>query len=131
MALYSEDFNAAEVAYAALDETAKVQQINRIKEIDHPTRKLAEIQSFKKQFDEAENILLAKGLVYWAIRLRLDLHQWLRALELATKYKEHLDIVLWKRCEFLKDMNRRENLEGYLTLSQEVNYHYHLSLDID
>lgn len=37
------------------------------------------------------------GLVYRAIKLRIKLHHWPRALELANKHQQHLDTVVYYR----------------------------------
>lgn len=37
------------------------------------------------------------GLVYRAIKLRVRLHHWQRALDLAVKHKQHVDAVLMYR----------------------------------
>lgn len=37
------------------------------------------------------------GLVYRAVKLRVRLHHWQRALELAAKHKQHVETVLMYR----------------------------------
>jgi intraflagellar transport protein 80 len=78
MAVYGQDLNTAEVAYAAIDEAQKVQFICQIKGIPTSEGRAAELALLKKQPREAESILLGANLVYRAIRMWMDLFNWER-----------------------------------------------------
>ncbi|KAJ1558255.1 Intraflagellar transport protein 80 [Nowakowskiella sp. JEL0078] len=94
MALNGQDLNTAEVAYASIDEIQKVQYICFIRDIPTAEARSAEMALMRKQPKEAENILLTANLVYRAIRMWINLFEWERALELAVKYKTHVDTGL-------------------------------------
>lgn len=76
MAVYGQDLNTAEVAYAAIDEIHKVQFICTVKGIPSPEGRAAELALLKKQPQEAESILLSANLTYRAIRMWIDLFNW-------------------------------------------------------
>jgi intraflagellar transport protein 80 len=76
MAVYGQDLNTAEVAYAAIDEIHKVQFICQVKAIPSSEGRAAELALLRKQPREAESILLGANLVYRAIKMWMDLYNW-------------------------------------------------------
>ncbi|VDO57926.1 unnamed protein product [Schistosoma margrebowiei] len=62
------------------------------------------------EYQEAEAILLQNHLYFRAIMLNLHAFKWNRALELANKYNLAIDIVLSMRHDYLKQLNRVEEL---------------------
>lgn len=78
MATAAKELNTAEIAYAAINETEKVEYISYIKEINNKAARNAEMSLFCKQTGEAEGTLLQAGLIYRAIRLNIDLFKWNR-----------------------------------------------------
>ena len=59
------------------------------------------------------------GLVYRAIDMNMRLHQWKRALQLATHHKVHQDTVLLRRQQFLAGMQQPETDSHFLQLAAE------------
>jgi intraflagellar transport protein 80 len=75
MSLFGQDLNTAEVAYAMIQEPAKVQYICHIRDIANAECRAAELALFCRNPQEAENILIAAGQVYKAIQMWIDLYQ--------------------------------------------------------
>jgi intraflagellar transport protein 80 len=94
MSLFGQDLNTAEVAYAMIQEPAKVQ----IRDIANAECRAAELALFCRKPNEAENILLA------AIKMCIDLYEFDRCLDLAVKFKNHVDTVLYFRRKYLLDI---------------------------
>jgi len=113
MALAEKELSTAEVAFAAIDEVAKLQYVLFIKEIPTPEGRNAELAMWRRRPEEAESILLQAGLIYRAIDVRIRLFHWDRALELAVHHKTHVDTVLGFRERFLAAMGREETLERF------------------
>ncbi|KAI9144555.1 hypothetical protein BKA69DRAFT_1122387 [Paraphysoderma sedebokerense] len=120
LAISGNDLNTAEVAYAALEEAHKVQHICYIK--DQPTNELrnAELLIFKRQFKEAENIMLGGGYTYKAIKLWMSLFQWERALEISIKHKVYTDVVLYFRSKYLISTGLKETNQKIMSLKENV-----------
>ena len=77
---------------------------------------------FRRQPDEAERILLQSSppLIHRAIKLNLSLYRWTRALDLALKYKTHVDTVLGYRQRHLDEFGKIEKNAKFLQYSGEV-----------
>ncbi|XP_053315521.1 intraflagellar transport protein 80 homolog [Spea bombifrons] len=120
MAIAAKEMTTAEVAYAAIGEIDKVQYINSINEKPSKESRLAHIQLFSGNFQDAEAILLQAGLVYQAIQLNIDSFNWERALELAVKHKTHVDTVLAYRQKYLNDFSKKEGNERFLQYAEGV-----------
>ncbi|XP_004834588.1 intraflagellar transport protein 80 homolog isoform X1 [Heterocephalus glaber] len=118
MAIANRDMITAEIAYAAIGEIDKVQYINSIKDLPSKESKMAHILLFSGNIQEAEIILLQAGLVYQAIQININLYNWERALELAVKYKTHVDTVLAYRQKFLETFGKQETNERYLQYAE-------------
>ncbi|ORZ38192.1 WD40-repeat-containing domain protein [Catenaria anguillulae PL171] len=109
LAVQGNELNTAEVAYAAVDMADKVSYLGYIKEISKSAEvRNAEVLVFKRMFREAEGVLVASGNGFWAVRMWCGLHQWDRALDVATRFKEYLPVVLAARQEFLARMGGLE-----------------------
>ncbi|KAJ2996367.1 Intraflagellar transport protein 80 [Globomyces sp. JEL0801] len=111
MALFNHDLNTAEVAFASIDEIHKVQYVCYIRDIPSAEGREAELALLRKQPKEAEGILLSANLTYRCIRI---------ALELAIKYKTHVDTVLYFRAKYLKALGRLEDNKRFLQYTQTV-----------
>jgi len=120
MAAFHKELSTAEIAYAAIDEAEKVQYINYIKEIPSPEGRNATMALFCGQVQDAESILTQSGLIYRAIQMHIDQYNWDRALELAVKYKTHVDTVLAYRQKYLKKCNKKEESKKFIQFSQGV-----------
>lgn len=141
MAVFGQDLNTAEVAYAMIHEVryfvkrnirtvsyssmfhiqpAKVQYICYIRDLPTPESRAAELALFRRQPREAENILLQAGQVYRAIMMWINVFQWERALDIATKYKAHADMVIYFRDKYLQTIGRKENNKRFIQVGQGV-----------
>lgn len=122
MALANKQLETAEIALADVNEVPKVEYIQYIKSIPSEEGRQAEMALFRRQPDEAERILLQASppLIYGAIKLNLTLYRWTRALDLAMKYKTHVDTVLAYRNRFLAEFNKRETSQKFLQLAGQV-----------
>lgn len=94
MSLYCRELETAEIALAAIDEVDKVQFINYIKELPSEAAKNSALALYCKKINEAEQILIQAKLYYRAIKMNIKLFRWERALDLAAKYKTHIDTVV-------------------------------------
>lgn len=73
---------------------------------------------FSGNIQEAETVLLQAGLIYQAIQSNINLYNWERALELAVKYKTHVDTVLAYRQKFLETFGKQETNKRYLQYAE-------------
>ncbi|XP_062901919.1 intraflagellar transport protein 80 homolog isoform X1 [Mobula hypostoma] len=124
MAVAHKDLLTAEVAYAAIGEIDKVQYINLIKDLPSKESRMAHLLLFTGNVQDAEGILIQSGLVYQAIQININLYNWDRALELAVKYKTHVDTVLAYRKKYLEDFHKEESNKRFLQYAEgvEVNW---------
>lgn len=110
----------AEEAYAAINQPDKVSYIQHIKGMSQTAQQLAGIALLSGSMNEAETILLHNGLVYQAISINIQMHNWNRALELAVKHKTHVDTVLFLRQNYLRTINKDENNNKFIKLRETV-----------
>nr|XP_037858589.1 intraflagellar transport protein 80 homolog isoform X3 [Chlorocebus sabaeus] len=129
MAVANRDMTTAEIAYAAIGEIDKVQYINSIKSLPSKESKMAHILLFSGNIQEAEIVLLQAGLVYQAIQININLYNWERALELAVKYKTHVDTVLAYRQKFLETFGKQETNKRYLHYAEGTEYKFSFTRD--
>ncbi len=111
MAIQCEDLNTAEVAYAALEKMARVLNINYIKEISQGDWQKAELSLFKGQYQEAEQLFLNKNMVYRAIFMWIEMFEWGRALDLANRYRQYIDVVCFYRQRYLKMSGKSKEMD--------------------
>lgn len=120
MSLYCWELETAEIALAAIDEVDKVQFINYIKELPSDASKNAALALYCKKINEAETILIQAKLYYRAIKMNIKLYWWERALDLALKYKTHLDTVIGFRKQYLEQMGKTEDSDKFKQYAWEV-----------
>lgn len=78
MACHSKDLATAEEAYAAINEFDKVAYIQFVKELPNRSAQNAYLALLSGNYKEAENIFLLNGLIFRAIVIHLDMHNWNR-----------------------------------------------------
>ena len=98
----------------------KVEFINHIREIPSTEGRNALMALFRRAPAEAESILLSAGLVWRCIKMWIDLFNWERALEIATKYKQHVETVLFYRQKYLLALEKAEKNPKFVKLAGEV-----------
>eukprot|EP00698_Gefionella_okellyi_P003713 TRINITY_DN13461_c0_g1_i1.p1 TRINITY_DN13461_c0_g1~~TRINITY_DN13461_c0_g1_i1.p1 ORF type:complete len:760 (-),score=156.24 TRINITY_DN13461_c0_g1_i1:43-2322(-) len=124
MAVNGRELNAAEVAYAAIREVDKVQFITHVKEIPTEEGRNAELLVFQRKPKQAETILLGAQLYYRAVKMCVRLFQWERALQIAAKYRVHIDTVVGYRQRYLKSFNIEETNKHFIQYGAglEINW---------
>jgi len=122
MSLNKKHLDAAEVSLCELNEVAKVDYIQYIKTIPSEDGRSAEFALFRRQPNEAEKILLQASppLIYRAIKMYINLFKWTKALDLAVKYKVHIDTVIAYRQKYLQGFNKKENNPKLLQYASQV-----------
>jgi len=123
LSLSKKQLKIAELCYAELNEVAKVEYLQHIQSIPSDEGKQAEMALFRRAPDEAERILLQASppLTYRAIKLNIELFKWNRALDIALKYRTHVDTVCAYRDRFLKQFNKTETDPKFLQYGKEVS----------
>lgn len=113
------DLKTAEVALAAILEVDKLAYISKVNKIQSPEEKSAWLAVYKRRTEEAESILLQAGLFFKAMKLHVKLFNWERALEIATRYKVPIDILLYFRAKHLQIFGRSEEIESYQNIVKQ------------
>jgi intraflagellar transport protein 80 len=119
-----DNLNFAVVALGALEEVDKLQFITKIQAIPSTEGRNAEIALYMRSPDEAESILLQAGLYYRAIKMRIRMYHWSKALEIALRYKTHVDTVVAYRRRYLETFKREETMQAFLPYQSnlEINW---------
>ena len=122
MALAKKQLETVEMCLAQLDEVPKVEYIQYIKAIPSEEGRQAELALYRRQPNEAERILLQASppLVYRAVMLNIHLYRWSRALDIAVKYRSHVDTCLGYRQKFLDSFSRRETDQKFIQYANQV-----------
>ncbi|XP_076064271.1 intraflagellar transport protein Oseg5 [Oratosquilla oratoria] len=121
MAIYAKDLATAEVAYAAINQAEKVQYIQYIKEVPLREVRNAEMAVLAGHVLDAEGIYLHAGLHFRAIMLNLSTYNFERALELAVKYRTHVDTVIAYRQRYLGRFQKKETNEQFIKYGKQVD----------
>jgi hypothetical protein len=111
----------AEAALAAIKAVDKLSWVSYVRSLPLPERRNAEMASYRRQFDEAESILLqaTPPLLYRALKLNIRIHRWERAMQLALQHAQavasgragpnavpFVDLVLWYRAKYNESIKR-------------------------
>lgn len=120
MACYAKNLQTAEESYAAINEYDKVAYIQYIKQLPLKPVQNAHLSMLSGNKKEAENIFLLNGLIFRAISMNIDLHNWDRALELAIKHRTHVDTVLFERKVYLDTFDKPETNEKFSQYQEQV-----------
>ncbi|XP_030758484.1 intraflagellar transport protein 80 homolog isoform X2 [Sitophilus oryzae] len=116
----SETMDIAEEAFASINNYEKVIYIQYIKTLPSKAEQKAHMALLGGKLEEAESILLHNGMVFQAIYININMHNWTRALDLATKHKTHVDTVLYLREKYLETLGKSENNNKYSSLKESV-----------
>lgn len=120
MALNAQDLETAEQALSEIDEVDRLQFIQYIKTIPSLEGRNAELLLYGQRPDEAGNLLIEAGLIFRAIHLNIRIFNWDKALTLATKYRTHVDTVLYFRKKYLTAMQMKETKENFIKYNKQV-----------
>lgn len=108
-------------AFSEIRQYDKVYYIDHIKTLPNKAQQMAATSLLGGSLQNAESILLHNGLVYQAILINIQLHQWNRALELAVKHKTHTDTVIYLREKYLSALNKEENNPQFINIRNTTN----------
>uniref|UniRef100_A0A1I8EJ94 WD_REPEATS_REGION domain-containing protein n=1 Tax=Wuchereria bancrofti TaxID=6293 RepID=A0A1I8EJ94_WUCBA len=114
------NFYAAEIAYTALNEIEKVKFLSHLRAEQSNEVRMAMMTAFTRNFKDADAMLVQNGHIFRAIMLNISLFRWQRALELAIKYKMHLETVIGYRQKYLQEIGRKEIDQNFLKYQSEV-----------
>uniref|UniRef100_A0A1I7VWG2 WD_REPEATS_REGION domain-containing protein n=1 Tax=Loa loa TaxID=7209 RepID=A0A1I7VWG2_LOALO len=116
----AKNFYAAEIAYSALDEIEKVKFLSHLRAEQSKQVRSAMMIAFTRNFKDADTMLVQNGHIFRAIMLNISLFRWQRALELAIRYKMHLETVIGYRQKYLQETGRKELDQHFLKYQSEV-----------
>lgn len=122
MAISNNQLDRAEQALACLGEVAKQSYILYIMNLPNDTVKNAELLLYQRKPEEAESMLLQHypPLTYRAIKMNIRLFMWEHAMEIAKKAGKYVDIVLYYRNRYLKQINMAETIPSYIDEGKKV-----------
>jgi len=122
LAIAERQLDAAEIALATIGELDKVQYICMIKDIPSKEGRNAELALYRGAPEEAEEILLQTKppLIYRAVDMNIRLFRWERALELAVEKKEHIDLVLMQREQYLNLRGEKETIDNFTKWKEKL-----------
>lgn len=95
------DINTAEVCYAAIGDVEKVEFICGLRRLKTKELRAAEMLIFQRKYKEAESLLLSSKNVFPAIKMWVDLYQWNKALDLAQKFTEFMNALIYLRQQYI------------------------------
>lgn len=126
LALNKKQLEVAEIALAELSEVAKVEYIQYIKDIPSEEGKQAELALFRRNYEEAERILLQSNppQISSAVKMNVNLFRWGRALDLALKHKCDVDLVLAYRQQYLNEFDQVERDPKFVQIASQVNINW-------
>ena len=59
-------------------------------------------------------------MVYRAVKMNIRFYRWSRALDIALKFRTHVDTVLGYRQRFLEQFNKKESDQRFLQYASQV-----------
>ncbi|ENN80884.1 hypothetical protein HUJ04_005931 [Dendroctonus ponderosae] len=111
----------AEEAFANINHYEKVFYLQYIKRLLSKVEQRAHMALLGGRSEEAESVYLHNGMVFQAIYVNINLHNWPRALELAIKHKTHIDTVLYLRERYLGTLQKQETNQKYLATRESIS----------
>ncbi|CAB3409258.1 unnamed protein product [Caenorhabditis bovis] len=120
VALLHKNMYAAETAYAALNEAEKVAMINEVKENSDKNVRHAMQILLTGRIGDAEVYLERNGHPFRALMINIQMFRWKRALEIALKSKDFLEVVMGYRAKYLQNIGKKESDPMFLKHMAEV-----------
>uniref|UniRef100_A0A8R1DXP0 WD_REPEATS_REGION domain-containing protein n=2 Tax=Caenorhabditis japonica TaxID=281687 RepID=A0A8R1DXP0_CAEJA len=111
---------AMEIAYAALDDDEKVSLISEINDKSDKDVRQAMQMLLTGKVNDADVQLDSHGESFKALMLNIYMFKWKRALELAAKNKQWLEILMGYREKYLKNSNQKETNPEFAKFMSEV-----------
>ncbi|EPB73396.1 hypothetical protein ANCCEY_07511 [Ancylostoma ceylanicum] len=120
LATAAQNIYAAEIAYGALEEAEKVRMLAEAR--THPNKEVrnAIMVLLAGKVSEADLLLEKGGSVYQAVMLNVIMLRWPRALDIAVKHNQFLEVVIGYRQRYLEKLGREESDEKFLRYKGEV-----------
>jgi intraflagellar transport protein 80 len=117
MASKRNQLEISEEAFSASLQIDKVNYLNFIKDLKPSSpEQMAENSLMNGRIQEAEIILLHNKKIHEAILLCLRMHRWDKALDIAVKNEQDLDLVFNEREKFLQALGKEEYDQKFLSL---------------
>eukprot|EP00002_Diphylleia_rotans_P010896 TRINITY_DN2155_c0_g1_i6.p1 TRINITY_DN2155_c0_g1~~TRINITY_DN2155_c0_g1_i6.p1 ORF type:complete len:511 (-),score=103.20 TRINITY_DN2155_c0_g1_i6:229-1761(-) len=120
MSINGNHLETAEVALASIDEVDKLQYILWIASYENKVIRAALLHMYRRNFDEAEALLIQNQYYYRAIKMRIRSFEWDKAFDIAVKQKKHIDTVFYYRKKYLASTGKQETNKRFMKLSEEV-----------
>ncbi|KAF1745710.1 hypothetical protein GCK72_022157 [Caenorhabditis remanei] len=120
LAVIHKNMIAMEISYAALEDDEKVSLINEIKDKSDKEIRQAMQVVLTGKLGDADVMLERNGHGFRSLMLNIQMFKWKRALELATKNKQWLEIVMGYRERYLKNCGQKETDPQFLKHQAEV-----------
>ncbi|GMR32599.1 hypothetical protein PMAYCL1PPCAC_02794 [Pristionchus mayeri] len=120
MAMQARNIYAAEIAYGSLEEIEKVEFLRDIRNEKDKDVKAAMMTMLSGKTTEAEVMLEKAGHPFRALMLSITTFKWDRALDIALKNRDLLEIVFGYRQKYLQEMGRQETNEKFLKYQSQV-----------
>lgn len=100
----------------------KVEYIEYIKQSPNKDIRNAETALLCGNTLDAESILVHANLVFRAVMLNLNQYNWERALELAIKHQNYIEIVIGFRMRYLEECDKKETIKLFIKHRKEVRF---------
>ncbi|KAF8384242.1 che-2 [Pristionchus pacificus] len=120
LAMQARNIYAAEIAYGSLDEIEKVEFLRDIRNEKDKDVKAALMTMLSGKTSEADIMLEKAGHPFRALMLNITSFKWDRALDIALKNRDLLEIVIGYRQKYLQEMGRQETNEKFLKYQSQV-----------
>ncbi|KAL6734894.1 hypothetical protein Aduo_005385 [Ancylostoma duodenale] len=120
LATASQNIYAAEIAYGALEEAEKVKMLAEARTHSNKEVRNAIMVLLAGKVSEADSLLEKGGSVYRAVMLNIIMLRWSRALDIAVKHNQFLEVVIGYRQRYLEKLGREESDEKFLRYKGEV-----------
>ncbi|GMT31555.1 hypothetical protein PFISCL1PPCAC_22852 [Pristionchus fissidentatus] len=120
LAMQARNIYAAEIAYGSLDEIEKVEFLRDIRNEKDKDVKAAMMTMLSGKTAEADVILEKAGHAFRALMLNVTAFKWDRAIEIAIKHPDLLEVVIGYRQRYLQEMGRQETIDKFLKYQSQV-----------
>ncbi|GMT04173.1 hypothetical protein PENTCL1PPCAC_26347, partial [Pristionchus entomophagus] len=120
LAMQAKNIYTAEIAFGSLDEIEKVEFLRDIRNEKDKDIRAAMMTMLSGKTTEADTMLEKTGHSFRALMLNITSFKWDRALDIAVKKPDLLEIVIGYRQKYLQEMGRQETNEKFLKYQSQV-----------
>jgi len=118
--LESGELNVMQECFSALGHVDKLEQINKIQNMDNKTSQITEIKLLGNDKDASRG-LLKQASIFETIKILIAQNEWTQALNIAVKNESHVDTVLYMRQLFLKKREKNETDSKFIEMAQNID----------